>query len=96
MNLAFVAPLIKDMMQADPRKRPTLADVIDRLSKIRSSMGSLSLRSRLIPVKEGGAAKIFRGTYHSFWTVYQMMLRRSAVPNAQDSAVLRRTQIFDK
>lgn len=76
-------PLVADMMQEDPKKRPTLAEVVDRFAKIRSALGSRTLRARLIPKNEPGGDKFSRGIYHSFWVVSQMFLRRAAIPNTK-------------
>lgn len=80
-NIDFVLPLVEDMIQADPSKRPTMAEVVDRFSKIRSNLSRWKLRSRLALVNEAGSDKILRGIYHSFWAVYQILLRRAAMPN---------------
>lgn len=71
------------MMQTDPLKRPTMAEVEDRFSKIRLSLGRRELRSRAIQIDNGpdiyGA---FTVVYYWFWTVAQILLRRPAIPNA--------------
>lgn len=80
-NLEFLAPLVADMVQNDPSKRPTMTEVVDRFSEIRSNLSWIELRSRLVRKDEVGAMKVFNDIYHLLWTVCQIILLRSAIPN---------------
>ena len=40
------------MVQDDPRKRPTMDEVVARFETIRKSLSSWKLRSRVVPRKE--------------------------------------------
>ena len=68
------------MTQTDPQKRPTLVEVIDQFSGIRSRLGWRTLRLRLIPKNESTSDAFFRGVYHLFWTISQLALRRPSIP----------------
>ncbi|TFK74308.1 kinase-like protein [Pluteus cervinus] len=52
----FLRPLIKDMTQADPEKRPTIDEVIARFDKMCKGLSTWKLRSRPIP-RRGGIIK---------------------------------------
>ena len=80
-NLEFLAPLVADMVQNDPSKRPTMTEVVDRFSEIRSNLSWIELRSRLVRKDEVGAMKVFNDIYHLLWTVCQIILLRPAIPN---------------
>jgi hypothetical protein len=42
-------PLVNDMVHDDPKKRPTMDEVIARFEIIRGSLSSWKLRSRVVP-----------------------------------------------
>jgi len=42
-----MGPLITDMVQDDPTKRPTMEEVLTRFSEIRGKLGTWKLRSRI-------------------------------------------------
>lgn len=48
-------PLVKDMVQADPKQRPTMDEVVKRFSEIRRRLSWWKLRSRIN--KEGSWVK---------------------------------------
>ena len=47
-GVEFMWPLVNDMVQDDPGKRPTMDDVVERFEKIRRSLHWWTLRSRLV------------------------------------------------
>ncbi|KAL0952417.1 hypothetical protein HGRIS_006691 [Hohenbuehelia grisea] len=47
LGLDFMKPLIADMVQDDPSKRPTMDEVVKRFDGIRASLSSWTLRSRV-------------------------------------------------
>ncbi|KAL1746522.1 kinase-like domain-containing protein [Schizophyllum fasciatum] len=53
-GVEFMAPLVADMVQNDPAKRPTMDEVVERFNKILGSLSTWKLRSRLR--KEGDCA----------------------------------------
>ncbi|TFK74310.1 hypothetical protein BDN72DRAFT_833659 [Pluteus cervinus] len=59
-GMDFIEPLIKDMVQDDPAKRPTIDEVVTRFEDICKKLGPWKLRSRPIP-RHGG---IFKGLQH--------------------------------
>ncbi|TFK74314.1 hypothetical protein BDN72DRAFT_813212 [Pluteus cervinus] len=55
----FLEPLIRDMVQDDPAKRPTIDEVVMRFDKICRKLSSWKLRSRPIP-RRGSISKGLR------------------------------------
>ncbi|TFK74317.1 hypothetical protein BDN72DRAFT_833669 [Pluteus cervinus] len=53
----FLKPLIRDMVQDDPAKRPTIDEVVMRFDRICKKLSAWKLRSRPIPRREN----IFKG-----------------------------------
>jgi hypothetical protein len=45
-------PLVSDMVQADPAKRPTIDEVVERFEKIQKKLSWWKLRSRVIKKTE--------------------------------------------
>lgn len=72
---------MKDMTQSDPSKRPTSAEVADRFSKIRSTLGGWKLRSRLVHKNEVGSDKILNDIIHFFRTTKYLVFLRPAIPS---------------
>lgn len=60
----FIEPLINDMVQRDPAKRPTMADVVSRFEKLSSSLSEWKLSSRVIDRNESVVMKFIRGVPH--------------------------------
>ncbi|KAJ7902316.1 kinase-like domain-containing protein [Mycena leptocephala] len=48
----FMKPLVSDMVQADPAKRPTIDEVVERFEKIQKKLSWWKLRSRVIKKTE--------------------------------------------
>lgn len=86
-NLEFVAPLVADMVQSDPSKRPVMAEVVSRFAEIRSTLSWKALRSRLVRKDEAPIMKPLYDIYHIFRTIWQILLFRPAIPTAQRSHV---------
>ncbi|KAH7918652.1 hypothetical protein BV22DRAFT_1041587 [Leucogyrophana mollusca] len=64
VGLEFLEPLIADMVQDDPNKRPTMDDVVSRFDAIRKGLSSWKLRSRVVDKKEDAISGFFRGAGH--------------------------------
>ncbi|KAF8893552.1 kinase-like domain-containing protein [Infundibulicybe gibba] len=62
----FIEPLIADMVQDDPTRRPTMDEVILRFDEILSATSSWKLRSRFARKDENPIAGVFRSVSH--WT----------------------------
>ena len=64
LGFDFMLPLIADMIQKDPSKRPTMGEVVERFDATRSDLSSRKLRSRVIDRGETAYHGITRGTSH--------------------------------
>ncbi|KDQ23624.1 hypothetical protein PLEOSDRAFT_52821 [Pleurotus ostreatus PC15] len=60
----FMRPLVSDMTQVDPSKRPTMDEVVERFKTIRKGLGSWKLRSRVVKSKDSYFMGFFRGVRH--------------------------------
>lgn len=56
-GVEFMAPLIADMVQDDPSKRPTIDEVVARFEKLRKALPWWKLRSRLVRKDEPAVLK---------------------------------------
>ncbi|KAJ3507885.1 hypothetical protein NLJ89_g6055 [Agrocybe chaxingu] len=78
----FMRPLINDMVQDDPSKRPTMNEVLQRFEEITSSLSAVRLRSRVVP-RTDSALKGFLLTFPHWWRKASYIIRRlPAVPSA--------------
>jgi len=57
-------PLIIDMVQQDPSKRPTMDEVVKRFHVIQSDLSSWKLRSRVIDEEETVLDRVLHGSTH--------------------------------
>ncbi|EIW62637.1 uncharacterized protein TRAVEDRAFT_34025 [Trametes versicolor FP-101664 SS1] len=81
-GIEFLEPLVQDMVQDDPTKRPTIQDVIrqfDELVPVKP-LGSQKLRSRLIYRKEGAGDALVQRIAHAFRTARYILTRKPAIP----------------
>jgi len=60
----FIQPLIADMVQQDPSKRPTMDEVVKRFDTIQAGLRSWKLRSRVVDKRESVLEGVIRGTSH--------------------------------
>ncbi|KAF4588476.1 hypothetical protein EYR40_010027 [Pleurotus pulmonarius] len=60
----FMRPLVTDMTQADPSKRPTMDEVVERFEIIMKGLGSWKLRSRVVKSKDSYFMGFFRSIRH--------------------------------
>lgn len=67
-GFGFMKPLIMDMVQDDPSKRPTINEVVQRFDKIRSSLSAWKLRSRVVHRKDSYIFGFFRTIRHAYRT----------------------------
>lgn len=74
----FIKPLITDMVQDDPSKRPTIDEVATRFGAMRKKMGLLMLRSRLAPKDERFGS--IRFLTHFFKSLGNTLLGVHAIP----------------
>ena len=73
-------PLVKDMCQDDPQKRPTMDEVVVRFEEIRKGLSSWKLRSRLVKKGDSSLVGFFRTLCHWKRTVGFVMMRAPALP----------------
>ena len=76
----FLAPLVHDMIQPDPSKRPKIDEVIRRFDELLKHVRFWTLRSRPVPVDEETVVGWYRNVRHVFRTVRYVLSRRSAIP----------------
>lgn len=62
----FMKPLVADMIQADPSKRPNMDEVILRFDEIRLRLSGRKLRARPVDIDEDLFDRVARTTSH--WT----------------------------
>ena len=73
-------PLVQDMVQADPRKRPTMEEVIVRFDKIRQSLSGWKLRSRVVDDEEDALERVARTVSHWIRRVSFVVRRVPPIP----------------
>ena len=79
-KLEFMVPLVNDMVQSDPAKRPNIRDVVNRVEQLRRSLPWWKLRSR-IRFKGQPLNSSFSETLEFLWTTMcRIFVRRSAIP----------------
>lgn len=77
-----MVPLIDKMVQTDPKKRPTMAEVITMFDDILRSLPSSKARSRLRELQELEAPMLAveRGLAHAVNTVVHVLSFKKAIP----------------
>ena len=76
----FLEPLVADMVQDDPTKRPTIDEVAARYEKICASLSTWKLRSRIIRRKDWEVIGVYRAIRHAYRTVWYVMSCTPAIP----------------
>jgi hypothetical protein len=76
----FVEPLVNDMTQVDPMKRPTMDEVVSRFANIRASLNVWTLRSRIAPRGEFFVATVWRAVPHWKRRIGYMLRGLPAIP----------------
>ncbi|KAJ3490984.1 hypothetical protein NLI96_g1044 [Meripilus lineatus] len=80
-SLDFMEPLVADMTQNDPSKRPSIDEVVKRFREMQRTMSQLKLRSRIKYHDEGGPVSLaYLNVKHLFRTLAHLLLFRSATP----------------
>ncbi|KAF8889082.1 kinase-like domain-containing protein [Infundibulicybe gibba] len=82
-GFAFMEPLIADMVQDDPAKRPTMDEVVSRFADIRNDLSSWKLRSRFARRDENPVSGIFRSVSHWVKQAMFIVTRTPALPTPQ-------------
>jgi len=76
----FMSALVADMVQEDPSKRPTATEVVERFDKIRMSLSSWKLRSRVVKNDDLWPLGVYRSIAHWFRRIGFITTRTSPVP----------------
>ncbi|KAH9920134.1 uncharacterized protein B0H18DRAFT_1025266 [Fomitopsis serialis] len=76
----FMEELVADMVQADPGKRPTIAEVETRFNDGYRRLSSWQLRSRLVHRGENGFVRAILDTMHFFVKAQSVAKRRPPIP----------------
>ena len=73
-------PLIAEMTQEDPSKRPMAQEVVSRFAEIRRGLSIWKLRSRVVRRDETRPMRALRSGMHLFRTAGYILARKAAVP----------------
>ena len=73
-------PLVRDMVQTDPTKRPTMDEVVTRFSEIRGKLSTWKLRSRIARRYELWPVTVWKSFGHWRRTVGYVLGRKAAIP----------------
>jgi hypothetical protein len=76
----FIEPLIADMVQEDPTKRPTMDEVVTRFSEIKNKLSTWKLRSRIARKNEIWPVAAWRTVGQWCRTVGYVLTRKAALP----------------
>ncbi|KAG2364056.1 kinase-like domain-containing protein [Suillus spraguei] len=80
IGFEFLKPLVDDMVQDDPSKRPTMEQAVERFDSIRQNLSTWKLRSRVTARDEGPFEHVYRGTAHWRRRIGFIVSRVSAIP----------------
>jgi hypothetical protein len=80
LGFEFVAPLVADMCQDDPAKRPTMSEVVTRFDEIVQGLSTWKLRSRVVGVGDFAIASFFRDIPHWVRRLRYIASRVPAIP----------------
>lgn len=75
----FMEPLLSDMVQEDPAKRPLASDVVARFQVIRASLSTWKLRSRIVWRDERRITRVFNHFIHIFRTLRYILTRKPTI-----------------
>ncbi|KAI0358580.1 hypothetical protein OH77DRAFT_1474329 [Trametes cingulata] len=79
-GLDFLRPLLDDMVQDEPSRRPTMDQVASSFDLLLGSLSTWRLRSRLVPREELWMLRYYRVIAHAFRTLYYIITFRPALP----------------
>ena len=80
MGFPFMVPLISDMIDVDPTKRPTTDQVVTCFDEISRSLSQWKLRSRVVSKEDSILTGLYRAAIHAIHTTYYLLTRKPAVP----------------
>ena len=79
-GLEFMQPLIADMVQEDPTKRPNMGEVVTRFAEMRNKLSTWKLRSRMPRNIEIWPVAAWRSVAHWYRTIGYVLARKAAIP----------------
>ncbi|KAI0358582.1 hypothetical protein OH77DRAFT_1502437 [Trametes cingulata] len=79
-GVEFLAPLVRDMVQNDPTKRPSIQEVSRRFEELVKSLGYWRLRARLVPREEDSLEALGRNIAHTYRTTCYILARKPPIP----------------
>lgn len=80
IGFEFAEPLIADMVQNDPVKRPKISEVVARWTALRRTLSFRALRKRLIGRGEDEIDQFFKGMVHSARTASYILRSIPPIP----------------
>ena len=72
--------LVAEMTHIDPTKRPSVEDVVAKISLIHESLSSFKLRSPIISKRDPSLFSVFRCAKQIILTIQDIVLHNAAVP----------------
>ncbi|KAL4244329.1 hypothetical protein ABKN59_010148 [Abortiporus biennis] len=84
-GFGFMKALVEDMMQDDPKKRPTIDEVAERFDTIQQSLSWWKLRSRAVLRTKSLLGSVIKSVPHWVRTCGYMYHHIDAVPRPPDS-----------
>ncbi|RPD78669.1 hypothetical protein L226DRAFT_503302 [Lentinus tigrinus ALCF2SS1-7] len=85
-SLNFMRPLLEDMTQTDPEKRPTIVEAAARFDKLCTSLSTWKLRSRFVYRNEFFVARVYRACRHVVRTFSYVAHGIPALPTPSPAA----------
>ncbi|KAI0294570.1 hypothetical protein BC826DRAFT_1011363 [Russula brevipes] len=76
----FMEPLVADMVQDDPTKRPKMDEVVTRFLETKAKLSAWKLRSRITHQDEIWPLTAWRGVMHWCRTIGYVVGRKAAIP----------------
>ena len=73
-------PLVDDMVQDDPTKRPKVDEVVSRFLEIKGKLSTWKLRSRIVRRDEIWPLAVWRTISHWYQTTGYVLSRKAAIP----------------
>lgn len=73
-------PLVDEMVQDDPAKRPTMDEVVRRFGEILNSLSWWTLSQQLVPNDEDPPNPFFSSVRHFFRAATNVLTLRSPLP----------------
>ncbi|KAL1661238.1 hypothetical protein GGF50DRAFT_129666 [Schizophyllum commune] len=95
LGLDFLWPLVNEMTEKDPQKRPTMDQVMSHYKDIVSSLSSWKLRSRVAKARDNSLHSLYLSVTHWARRVRFVASKRPAIPTSasrNESLILRGTR----